>query len=256
MLGFFAQFKNEFRSRVSLTVWALLTCFLAVTGPFGTAQAFGFLTRLGFWAMVMGSTIIVGSSVRAIVKITLGHKSERVRALAIAALLSIVMAPLLQLVALPVHFYVGTAIPELGELMILVATVSLGVSSLRQAVVQQEQSAPAKADAAPQTPALPRLLARIEPEMRGSLIAISVRDHYVDVLTSAGTISLLMRFSDAMAETAPVDGDQIHRSHWVAWHAVQGIERDGIKLFVILPGEMRLPVSKNHRDKLLARGLL
>ncbi len=46
----------------------------------------------------------------------------------------------------------------------------------------------------------PRLFQRIAPEAHGDLISISVRDHYVDVVTSAGQASLLMRLSDAMAE--------------------------------------------------------
>lgn len=255
MSAFFAQFKNEFRSRVSLTVWALLTCFLTITGPFGTDEAFGFLVRLLFWAIVMGSTILTGASVRSIVALVLQDQSLRVRSFAVAALLSLVMAPLLKLLALPVHAYAGTTIPDLGELVVLVAAVSLGLSSLRQAVAQEPTPPEAAADPLPQVPAEPRLLARLDPDLRGALIAISVRDHYVDVQTSAGMASLLMRLSDAIAETDPVEGDQIHRSHWVAWAAVEAIERDGVKLFVRLPGDLRLPVSKNHREKLAARGL-
>ncbi|MEM6374550.1 MAG: hypothetical protein AAF727_17510, partial [Pseudomonadota bacterium] len=46
----------------------------------------------------------------------------------------------------------------------------------------------------------PRLLNRLPAEQRGALIRISVRDHYVDIVTVQGVTSLLMRFSDAMAE--------------------------------------------------------
>ena len=67
--------------------------------------------------------------------------------------------------------------------------------------------------------------------------------------------SLLLRFSDAIAEVEE-EGAQVHRSHWVAWAAVEAVERDGIKLFLRLKSGARVPVSKNNREKLEARGLI
>ncbi len=37
----------------------------------------------------------------------------------------------------------------------------------------------------------------------------------------------LMRLNDAIAEAAPEEGLQIHRSHWVAKSAVEGLETKG-----------------------------
>ena len=101
----------------------------------------------------------------------------------------------------------------------------------------------------------PRLVQRLDPGLRGPILSISVRDHYVDVMTGHGTASLLMRFGDAIAE-AGVAGAQVHRSHWVAWDAIDTVEREGAKLFLRLKPGMRVPVSKNHRDKLELRGLI
>lgn len=75
-------------------------------------------------------------------------------------------------------------------------------------------------------------------------------------MTSAGPSSLLMRFSDAIEETLGVPGAQVHRSHWVAWDAVTGVEREPGKLFLILTDGSRIPVSRAHRDKLEERGLI
>lgn len=96
----------------------------------------------------------------------------------------------------------------------------------------------------------------MEPELRGALVSMTVRDHYVDVVTSAGLSSLLLRFSDAMDETEGVPGAQVHRSHWVAWSAVTGTEREPGKLFLLLSDGSRIPVSRAHRAKLEERGLV
>ena len=55
---------------------------------------------------------------------------------------------------------------------------------------------------------------------RGGLLALSVEDHYVDIVTDKGKTLVLMRLADAMKETGSVAGLQIHRSHWVARGAV------------------------------------
>lgn len=142
-----------------------------------------------------------------------------------------------------------------GDILLLVAALKLGRSALRFAgdavpVVQAEGAPPE--DSAPPC----RLLQRIDAEARGCLWSISVRDHYVDVTTSAGTTSLLMRFVDAIAETEPVEGARVHRSHWVAWAAVTAVEREGGKVFLRLQNGARVPVSKNHREVVDQRGLI
>lgn len=102
----------------------------------------------------------------------------------------------------------------------------------------------------------PRLAGRLEPEMRGTLISISVRDHYVDVRTDKVRSSLLLWLSDAIDETAPIDGAQVHRSHWVAWEAVQAVERKRDKVLLRLCDGDPIPISRNCREKLEARGLI
>lgn len=257
-MSVFAQrFRQELSSGVSLLFWASLILFVALTGPFGTYADYNLVQRLLGSAPLLLLTMVIGVAVRSLVFVILGPRSFRVACVLNGALASVIIAPAIKLW---MYFTPANTVmqPSLLELMLLVFSLSLGLSSLRRSV-SPELYAPS--DAAKLQPAVPeqrvpRLLQRLEHTERGALLAISVRDHYVDVQTSAGVVSLLMRLSDAMAETEPVEGAQIHRSHWVAWHAVQGVEREGIKLFVALTGGNRLPVSKNHRNKLAERGLL
>lgn len=262
MSAFAHRFKLEISSGVSLFFWVGLILFVAVTGPFGTYAAYSFGQRFIVAAPLLLVTMLLGIAVRTLVFGVLRPRSFRLACVLNGALASLIIAPAINewLRYIPADTLTH---PGLSELMLLVFSLSLGLSSLRRSVSPELYAAPqqptAHAPEPPQAeppPRLPRLLQRLEAEERGTLWAISVRDHYVDVQTSAGVASLLMRLSDAMAETDPVEGAQIHRSHWVAWQAIGTVERDGPKLFVQLPNGTRLPVSKNHRDKLTARGLL
>ena len=64
-----------------------------------------------------------------------------------------------------------------------------------------------------------------------------------------------MRLADAIREAEPVEGLQIHRSHWVAIAAVaRAVRRDG-KLFLELTNGLRLPVSRGAQPAVKAAGL-
>jgi DNA-binding LytR/AlgR family response regulator len=97
---------------------------------------------------------------------------------------------------------------------------------------------------------------RLPAPVRGPLISLSVTDHYVHVTTARGTHMLLMRLSDAIAETEPTEGLQIHRSHWVAQDAIQSVQRGTRKSEVILISGSRLPVSRTYLPQLKEAGFL
>lgn len=261
MSAFAHRFKQEISSGVSLIFWAGLVLFVAMTGPFGTYATYSFGQRLLAVAPLLAAIMLVGVAIRALVFSALPPWRFRWASALNAGLASLIIAPMLDQFLHQIPPTDTVSYPGVGELMLLVFSLSLGLSSLRRSVASEPEAPPVAPEVVepepePEAPRLPRLLQRLDVEAPGALWSISVRDHYVDVQTSGGASSLLMRLSDAMAETDPVEGAQIHRSHWVAWEAVQGVEREGAKLFVVLAGGNRLPVSKNHRDKLVARGLL
>jgi DNA-binding LytR/AlgR family response regulator len=71
-------------------------------------------------------------------------------------------------------------------------------------------------------------------------------DHYVEIHTDKGKSLILMRLSDAIAETEGVDGVRIHRSHWVAKQAISAVRRvDGRVVVQLATGDM-LPVSRSY----------
>jgi len=91
---------------------------------------------------------------------------------------------------------------------------------------------------------------------RGRLLALTVEDHYVDIVTDRGKALVLMRLADAIREAAPVPGLQIHRSHWVALDAVSRTERSAGKVIVELSNGLRLPVSRGYMAMARDAGLV
>ena len=103
---------------------------------------------------------------------------------------------------------------------------------------------------------VPRLARRLPPEVQGDILHMSVKDPFVEVNTNNGSASIRMRFRDALDELDGVHGYRVHRSHWVAHRAVQGIEKDQARVFLRLPEGKRVPVSRNYHTTLEEAGWL
>lgn len=258
MFVFFGFLRADLSRAVPYVAWACTSLVLAVAGPFGSHAALGFSERLAFWGGATAAGILVGISARAFVRGPLGLTDMR----AVTVLVALICAGLLSwpLRALAQYLYhdkIGFS-ASLADTALLIFSVALTIGAFRLVVdlsaTQSLRPLPLPQDGVAMP--LPRVVQRLDPAMQGRLIAMTVRDHYVDIYTDKGRASLLMRFADAMEETGPEPGDQIHRSHWVAWWAVKGVERSPGKLWVRLCPELRLPVSRTYRDRLVARGLL
>ena len=61
-----------------------------------------------------------------------------------------------------------------------------------------------------------------------------MEDHYVRAHTMLGSDLVLLRLRDAIAELDGIEGAQVHRSWWVARDVVEGVEREGRKLRLLL----------------------
>jgi hypothetical protein len=251
MFGFKEAFAADLRSRVSVLFWLLLTLFVVFAGPFGSYESMGLTQRVLIGLPSVFVLMLAGTLIRLLVSILMMPCAPRLAAIVTAIAASAVLTPLiLELLAL-IAGHVAIMQPHPVELAVLVLSLSLAHSALRYQAGQDVRARPVDVHWP-----VHRILQRIEPEQRGAILAMAVRDHYVDVQTDKGTVSLLLRFGDAMAEVEPQAGVQVHRSHWVAWAAIDGVEREGSKLYLRLTDDTRVPVSKNHRAKLEARGLL
>lgn len=255
MRSFLYEYVRVFRTALPYVVWFVLTAVASISGPFGNHDT-PLGTQAPVWAGAFAVAVAVWVSVRLLVRTVLRVRDRRAAALLTGGLSALLVAPPLDIV---LHWNCWADLPHLpglAELMFLIFAVSAGAEALHDGASADTSAGNAPPEPEAPLPTLPRLVQRLPQDLRGELLSISVRDHYVDVRTDKGTGSLLMRLSDAMAEADTVDGAQIHRSHWVAWAAVDRGERAGGKLFLVLRDGARVPVSRNHKDKVAARGLI
>ncbi len=235
-------------------VFAASVILFTATGPFGTLEALALPARLGYWLIVQSLTWLVALLFVVFFNAALErHVAHALPRMLVGAALSALPMGLVLLIVnaglrnAPVSMAelvsdVLTALP-IALVMCLLSWLALDGSS------PDEPAAPEPALDAPHpaAPARPALLDRLPAEKRGALVRLEVQDHYVLVVTTRGREMLLMRLADAMRETAPAEGRQVHRSHWAARHGAEALERESGKngrLFLRMTDGMKVPVSR------------
>ncbi|MFO7856013.1 MAG: LytTR family DNA-binding domain-containing protein [Paracoccaceae bacterium] len=257
-------------------LWAtclLLIALLTLLGPFGTLERLSPGERAGYWGVVMTSGWLAAAAhVSLAIRLLPGALPETLRATLGGAATAPCMAhgvgwwnevvfgaAFVSLTDTPMRLGlfagVAAAVTLLGRL-VDPATTELPRPETDTAATDPERS-PATpetgAGAGDDTPA-PAILRRLAPAKRGGLLRLSMQDHYVEIVTEAGSDLALLRLSDAMAEAAPTPGLQVHRSHWVAEKAVAGVRRDGGRMRLTLVDGSSVPVSRGRMAALREAG--
>ncbi|NBE08131.1 LytTR family DNA-binding domain-containing protein [Paragemmobacter ruber] len=251
--------------------WLSLVCggaALGIAGPFGTFTALPLGPRLAYWIVMILGTGCVGLILcRSMTTVLQGRGLPRRLASVLSGLLAglpiVAMVHGLNSLLLPPDALAIGPIPLTLALLVISVCVSLAVAEIffsRPAPPSPAHPTPAPATApAPAhspTPPQPRLLARLPAHLRGPLIALTATDHYTEVTTAHGTARLLLRLSDAIAETAPTPGLRIHRSHWVALDQIASARRDGPRAVITLSDGSTRPVSRGFLPAVEQAGLL
>ena len=95
-------------------------------------------------------------------------------------------------------------------------------------------------------PVLPRLLEKLPMRLQNSVIfALNSEDHYVYIHTSKGTEMTLMRLSDAVRDSQPLDGLKVHRSWWVAKQGIEDVQKKNRTAVIRLKNNVSVPVSRS-----------
>ncbi len=145
-----------------------------------------------------------------------------------------------------------------------VLIIGAGITVLFHILQREPATHPAGAAAEPSTGpdssppsesnAGPRFLDRLPPELGTELIALEMEDHYVRAHTALGSELVLLRMRDAVAELDGIEGEQVHRSWWVARGAVADVQRDGRNVRLVLENGIVAPVSRANVTTLKERG--
>lgn len=249
--------RERMRALRLLLLWALITGFAAVTGPFGTFEVLGLPARFGYWAVIIG--LAIGLTV--LQKHLLRGQPEALRLLT--------QIPYGVFLACIAHAMNLIIFPEWGgwadfgflTLVTLSAVLMVEAGIFLARHVFQFGGDRLPQDAAPKVPEVavpgPEVLfqRRLPLEKRGQLIRLEAQDHYLLVVTDKGSETLLLRMGDAEAELGAV-GLRVHRSHWVVPEQVVGHARQKGRDVLTLRDESAVPVSRSYRDSAQAAGLL
>ena len=236
---------------VSLPV-ALLLAYLA---PFGTDKA-PFAPRALYWVLTMAAMTSLGvASTLAARRVRGISHSDALTAATAFSLLVGLGAPLVWL-STDLYFDFPIRISQFGYFAAPVAVISVVMIALNWVTDRStKEGAVAQAPAPASIDAPVKLLQRLPPALRGAeILAVSAEDHYLRVHTDRGSDLILLRLSDAMAELSGLEGEQTHRSWWVARAAVKAVRRtDGRAELTLIDGQ-KVPVSRAQAQRLKALG--
>ncbi|QLF70917.1 LytTR family transcriptional regulator [Peteryoungia desertarenae] len=243
------------RSKRLWATFVIVVLVFVITGPFGTVDKMGLAERLAFWfclhAIAWLTTITVITAVEIRLAERISHDLLRLALSAAAA------APLIAaLLELLMWSWIGRtpSLASYGLQLSLCLVFAILFSILSHLTVSAPQTASngmvsdqgpevAGAEQTSSRAEIP-LIRRLRHDLRGPLLHLTIEDHYTVVTTIHGQQLLLLRFSDALAELGSAKGLQVHRSHWVADHAVDDLVKEGERLMIRLKNGQRIPVSR------------
>lgn len=256
------EVQASYTSPRVLGAMAAVAVILGLAGPFGSFSELGFGPRLGYWTAIVfltyGAGLFAAVVLEELVRDRLTNRATIIGLMGLGASVpALIVVTLVNMVFLSTPHFDPTS---LMTLWVYCLVIGIGVSLIHSLVMAGHQIASAPATGIPVAPEVARarakLLDRLPVGQRGRLTRLSMQDHYVEVVTDRGKELLLMRLSDAIAETDGVAGLQIHRSHWVAIEAIKRVERRRGKVVVEMIDGTVLPLSRTYLAQAKAVGIL
>ncbi|HUD30999.1 MAG TPA: LytTR family DNA-binding domain-containing protein [Novosphingobium sp.] len=265
--------------RALLELWAMVVLAVVVgfLGPFGTYLEADFPMRVWNWLVhLMGAYVLVRPTISFLMALAAATSLPRNALLGWGVVLASFPLALVWQWGASVFFHGLGGFAGLLPFAFLSATAILTVvlgarridEGLRRSPAAPEVALPSP-DTAPQTtpspiesdlPAPgasgPRLRARLAPSFEGPVLALQSEDHYVRVHGMKASPLLLMRLRDAIAEMDGCEGQQVHRSWWVAREGIASIEAEGRNRTIVLRNGGTAPVARESIPALERSGFL
>jgi hypothetical protein len=237
---------------MDLTVATLAGLFLGLVGPFGSYLNGAAPVRVAYWVGTLWiGTVIFGLGLRLAQR--LGVRAGLPNWFSLSAGTIIAAAPLALIVALiagglwpflrkysPLDWY--------GQCLVVAAPLVLAK------LVSRGDLTWAPPALAP--PILARDLVPAPGIEADSVLCLQMEDHYVRVHRRDGSRLVHATFGQAIAALAGVEGLRVHRSWWVARHAVAGAVIEGRKVRLVLVNDLPVPVSRACVARLRQAGWL
>jgi hypothetical protein len=247
------ELRGLYSNLRALAVMAIVGVLLGFAGPFGTFEILPLAGRIAYWVAIVFLTYGSGYGL-ALLGDRLWGKGRPTWQRVVIQIVPAGLGTSVVMGLLNVAVF-GVDDIAWGPLMVLVAQ-SFAISAAVVAVSFLSARPVISPDPTPSPATPPPILERVPLAQRGALLALSVEDHYVDIVTERGKTLVLMRLADAIREAGDVPGLQIHRSHWVATGAVVKAHRSEGKVTLELSNGMRLPVSRGYLPAAKQAGLV
>jgi len=248
-------------SQIHLTIWVIGSAIAAVAGPFDTYEFGNFPKRFLFWFLIFSISTLLAGFCGQWVKRMIGRQRPVLSDLIKVVFMAVVFTPIL--FVLTNLFKYGSAWDGSNFNVYLqsVAAITMAVCIARRILPGFEKTPYgrlATQTSAKSEPPLvePRLTRRLPSDYEGPILRLTVRDHFVDVVTIKSTHTIRLRFLDAIDEMDDVEGYCTHRSHWVARSAVIQSERNSGRIFLRMVNQDLVPVSRKYKPKLEAIGIV
>ncbi len=236
---------------IDLAICVGVGAVLGVLGPFGSYLNDGPLMRIGYWVvMFVISGLVYGLTIRRVRPMAVRARVPAwVWLPATVAVLNLPLSTLSRLAA--------TALwPELERLVdplewfaqsLLVSLAYTSVFVFLRFRSALGPGAQVRAEPSPRDTSV---------RIRDDLLCLQMEDHYVRVHTPDGSRLLLMPLGQAMAEASGIEGLRVHRSWWVARHAVAAVRSEGRNFRLVLTNGIEAPVARAEVATLRAAGWL
>ena len=250
------EWRDGFLNPIALIVMAAVGGVMGVAGPLGTQDTVA-VPRIIYWIWVVYSTYAIGLFFVTFLRPMLEVLPTWLRGLLMgcvngAAISTYIVS--LNLVIFGEDFLEGNPLGFFMRVFLIALFVTLAVSMAIDHLQDRHDEGAIKVAA--KSLGMPPLMERLPLEKRGTLMALSVEDHYVRIRTTVAETLVLMRLSDAIRETGELNGDQVHRSHWVNYDQVTAARREGDRAILTLADESEVPVSRSNLPKIKEAGLL
>lgn len=240
---------------VDLAACAAVGVLLGAVGPFGSFFNDALPVRIAYWMIVLLlAGAVFGAGVR-----WLWPRARRkgvpawAWAPGLALGLGVPLTVLTRLVASAFWPRIGQAV---GVVEWYGQVVMIGLVWLALYVAFRSRTGTAGRPSESGTGEAPRILDRLPGRLGRDLLCLQMEDHYVRLHTPEGSVLVLMPLGRAVAELGSLEGMRVHRSWWVARHAVEGVVHDGRNLRLRLTSGLEAPVARAKVGELRARGWL
>ncbi len=264
--------KEILLSPIAIVSWVTGSLVTALVGPFDTYTVIPLDQRLFFWFGILATATTIAVCLQITIRRLIpswgiiGYTCIA-WSVFVVVFLGIVLAVIRVL-------YAHLELPSTYLLAGIIASVAAAINLMIYLISPQTLSGEIleTADAATVKPVAPlevkthnstitpgarnAFLQRFGPDVGERLIRLAMRDHYIEVYTEVGQRLVHMRFADALDEISDLNGQQVHRSHWVNFDEIETVVKDGAKLgFKMSDGEV-VPIARSRKSSLKERGLL